>query len=188
MNEKLCKSCDTSKKLSEFNTDRSTKDGLNFYCKACVSARRRKYRSENREHFRKINRESLERRRKESYGEVTLSEKKCSSCGEVKPANEYNRNRYSSHGIDSKCRVCQSKYVYARHIEKAYGISISEYNLMVETAGGRCAICRRVRALVIDHNHATGEVRGLLCKNCNTGIGLLEESIEVLRSAERYLS
>jgi hypothetical protein len=188
MNEKLCKSCDITKELSEFYVDRGTKDGLNFYCKSCISAKRTKYRAENIDHFRKINYESLKRRRKESYGEVTLEEKKCSGCLQVKPVNEYNRNSSASHGIESKCRMCQGKYVYARHIEKTYGISIDEYNLMVEASGGRCAICQRLSVLVIDHNHTTGKVRGLLCKNCNFGIGLLGDSIDTLRSAQSYLS
>jgi len=57
---------------------------------------------------------------------------------------------------------------------------------------GRCAICGGVndidRRLSVDHNHDTGEVRGLLCNRCNRAIGLLGDSIDILESAISYLS
>lgn len=56
--------------------------------------------------------------------------------------------------------------------------------------GGRCAICDALpvlRPLVVDHNHQTGEVRGLLCGDCNTGIGQLGDHPTVLRKAAEYL-
>jgi hypothetical protein len=55
---------------------------------------------------------------------------------------------------------------------------------------GRCAICGdelSEDAFRIDHNHQTGKVRGLLCISCNTGIGLLQDSPEVLSSAAEYI-
>ncbi|MHA2351443.1 MAG: endonuclease VII domain-containing protein [Candidatus Thorarchaeota archaeon] len=61
---------------------------------------------------------------------------------------------------------------------KGYGISAEEYDAMYELQGGCCAICGRHqskmrRSLHIDHNHATGHVRGLLCGNCNPGLWLI---------------
>lgn len=56
--------------------------------------------------------------------------------------------------------------------------------------GGNCAICLTPpkRWFAIDHDHATGKVRGLLCTNCNTGIGMLKDDLEVLHRAQVYLS
>jgi hypothetical protein len=69
---------------------------------------------------------------------------------------------------------------------KRYGISAERYRQILENQNGLCAICLRDKELVIDHNHDTGEVRGLLCTSCNTGIGLLGDS-DVSRM-ERALS
>lgn len=61
---------------------------------------------------------------------------------------------------------------------------------MVSRQDGKCAICGRIphSVLVVDHDHATGSVRKLLCSACNSGIGLLGESVERLHAAARYLT
>jgi hypothetical protein len=71
-----------------------------------------------------------------------------------------------------------------------YGISIADYKKMMKQQGGKCAICGDSLDKVtirIDHNHETGEVRGLLCASCNTGLGLLKDSPLVLENAKKYL-
>lgn len=78
----------------------------------------------------------------------------------------------------------------ARRLPSVYGITIEDYGAMFVAQAGRCAICRDPqgeRPLVVDHDHATGAVRSLLCSNCNAGIGLLKERSEVLTSAIGYL-
>ena len=64
-----------------------------------------------------------------------------------------------------------------------------EYWQLFENQGRVCKICRRPSGikLDVDHNHKTGENRGLLCRHCNTGIGLLDEDIKILESAIAYL-
>lgn len=63
------------------------------------------------------------------------------------------------------------------------------YKELYEKQHGVCAICHKPStiALAVDHDHATGIVRGLLCSNCNMGIGLLGDSIELLYSAIQYI-
>jgi hypothetical protein len=58
---------------------------------------------------------------------------------------------------------------------------------MVVVHGERCAICATYGDLVIDHDHQTGRVRGLLCNNCNLALGLLGDNTDVIDSAGRYL-
>lgn len=56
-----------------------------------------------------------------------------------------------------------------------------------DTQNGGCAICGRVTKLVVDHDHETNRVRGLLCSTCNTGLGKLGDNVENLRKAIVYL-
>jgi len=58
---------------------------------------------------------------------------------------------------------------------------------MLEEQGGLCAICRAAPAAHVDHDHATGKVRGLLCFNCNGGLGQFKDRIQVLEAAIGYL-
>lgn len=74
---------------------------------------------------------------------------------------------------------------------RKFGITLKQYHEMSEAQGGVCAICRKAnsdgRLFAVDHDHKTQEVRGLLCGNCNRGIGNLHDSIEVLQAAISYL-
>jgi hypothetical protein len=70
-----------------------------------------------------------------------------------------------------------------------YKISLEDYNKLVESQNNLCAICggTNSRALEIDHNHETNEIRGLLCFNCNTALGLLREDKNILMNMIDYL-
>jgi hypothetical protein len=72
-----------------------------------------------------------------------------------------------------------------------YGISFFEYYTLWSFQGGECAICPRTApvvgkgALYVDHDHKTGQVRGLLCPRCNDGVGFVEAGLS--EEAKRYL-
>lgn len=78
-----------------------------------------------------------------------------------------------------------------------YGLTPEAYDELLRRQGGGCAVCkspdprwkraRAVRSFCVDHDHETGHVRGLLCSPCNRGVGLLQDSPEVLEAAARYL-
>lgn len=73
-----------------------------------------------------------------------------------------------------------------------YGISLAEYDQLLAEQNNGCAICAKTpeqngRRLAVDHNHETGEVRGLLCSPCNQGIGLLQDNPAVVSKAAAYL-
>lgn len=82
-----------------------------------------------------------------------------------------------------------------RHLKHKYGLSLDEFNAMVEAQNGVCAICNQApkgkgknSTLHVDHDHETGKVRALLCNRCNLVIGHLEEDPDLLQSAIEYLA
>ena len=75
-------------------------------------------------------------------------------------------------------------------IKNKYGISKSEWNALFESQGRACAICVKTEPIghwSTDHCHTTGKVRGILCSNCNSGIGQLGDDINRLKAAINYL-
>jgi hypothetical protein len=84
----------------------------------------------------------------------------------------------------------------ARALRDSFGLSLDEYNRMFEAQQGKCAICNqpetqmrkgKLKTLAVDHNHKSGAIRGLLCFDCNTGIGKLKDDPQILRLAAQYL-
>jgi hypothetical protein len=84
------------------------------------------------------------------------------------------------------------------HLRRTFGISLQDFESMLEQQGGVCAICKEEetriirksgipKALSVDHCHTTGKIRGLLCFKCNSSIGKLKDSIELLQNAINYL-
>lgn len=77
-----------------------------------------------------------------------------------------------------------------------YGLTLADYDTMLEAQDGVCAICRKPETrdhgngpvrLAVDHNHDTGEVRKLLCSRCNTGIAKFNEDVALLLAAAQYV-
>lgn len=74
------------------------------------------------------------------------------------------------------------------NLMRKYGISEELYNNMVKNQDGQCLICDlKVERLDVDHNHATGKIRGLLCHNCNSLLGHAKDNIDTLKEAINYL-
>jgi hypothetical protein len=135
-----------------------------------------------------------------------MSTKVCPKCGIEKPITGFaaRKERPNGLGIRSKCKECSNKisqthrdnnpgYTRERNLKTLYGITHNDYLKMLEAQNGRCAICGTdtpggKRAFHVDHCHATGKVRGLLCGNCNRGIGYLKDSVSNLSSAILYLN
>lgn len=71
-----------------------------------------------------------------------------------------------------------------------YGISKAEYEALLDEQRGCCVICGEclMYELRVDHDHETGEIRGLLCANCNSGLGMFKEDISSLAAAIDYLN
>lgn len=99
---------------------------------------------------------------------------------------------------EKKRIVYQAEYGRAWSLKRKYGITTDEYTKMSEKQKGLCAICGkkettreprtgRLKELAVDHCHKTGRARGLLCSQCNKGIGHFDDDVERIKSAITYL-
>ena len=89
---------------------------------------------------------------------------------------------------ERKRRARRSSHNY--HLKKTYGITIEEYDQLLSAQNGVCAICgggTSKRHFAVDHNHRTGQVRGLLCARCNGGLARFMDRIENLIAAANYM-
>jgi hypothetical protein len=133
--------------------------------------------------------------------------KTCKACKVAKPYTEFNKRVGNADGYRTQCKACWSiynkkryddpKYVEqhrSNHLKRKYGITLADYETMLASQNNSCAICksespkRNSQYFMVDHNHQTGEVRGLLCHPCNSAIGLLGDNISSLEAAVTYLS
>lgn len=147
-----------------------------------------------------------------------------SGCGVEKPLHDFGIRLASYDGRSALCSKCRTrddrikyhervkpelqkltpelknkKYLRDKefYLKKKYGITLNDYNSMLESQNFVCAICKRperlsfkgkTKAMCVDHCHKTGKVRGLLCDACNNGIAKFEDDVEYLKSAILYLS
>lgn len=144
---------------------------------------------------------------------MSIRSKTCRKCSETKPiADFYGKSRSadfpeSSAGFSSDCKVCvrasvaayrkargqtHVDYMKSLDLKRKYGISLDQYNKMFADQKGCCAICGKhqiefAKGLAVDHDHATGAVRSLLCVNCNLGVGCFRDNTELLKMAIAYL-
>jgi 5-methylcytosine-specific restriction endonuclease McrA len=104
--------------------------------------------------------------------------------------NEQKRRRWALDGeLRSKAYARRVKIQRKTHLKLTYGISVQEYEAMLAQQGGLCAICNRKfdKPLHVDHCHATNAIRGLLCRNCNVGLGCYEDNPALFQRAKAYL-
>jgi hypothetical protein len=109
--------------------------------------------------------------------------RQCKRCGSKRPISEFTKHARNKDGLRDWCKGCErEEKLFAR-----YGITSIEFTVRLVAQDGGCGICGNFRQLVVDHEHVSGRIRGLLCQNCNKGIGLLGDSIEGVRKAVDYL-
>lgn len=117
---------------------------------------------------------------------------KCRKCKAMKPASEFrSETNFGARGY--WCESCR----YADHSKRRgyqYGISTDQLREYMRLHGDKCAICEAGRrsnlpyyALQIDHDHKTGEVRGILCRSCNTILGLVSDEVPRLLKLIKYV-
>ena len=136
----------------------------------------------------------------------------CPGCGIYKLFSEFSKNKNTKFGIGNNCKICDAKnarvwrakkenrdIVRNRNLQINFGISIDDYDKLLEKQNGICAICGKVESrknmygikrLAVDHNHNTGKIRGLLCSCCNQGLGMFyvdDKGVELLLNAIEYM-
>lgn len=121
---------------------------------------------------------------RELHGPESIT-RDCRYCGEAFSSPD-GRQFYCSDECTLTAKSLREAY-------RRYGITMAEYRALWLSQKGACAICQqpertaRNRLLTIDHDHVTGQVRGLLCSQCNRAIGLLDDSPEVIEAAAAYV-
>lgn len=130
--------------------------------------------------------------------------KMCWNCEKVKLINEFYKNTGGKLGLREACIPCvlkrnrewlennpDKKFKRSRAaILKKVNLTHEQYEQRVKDQNGGCAICSEKDeklSLHVDHDHETNEVRGLLCKRCNSGIGLFRERLDLIKKAVEYL-
>lgn len=131
--------------------------------------------------------------------------KKCSSCKELKYLKDFSKNKNRPDGHHQQCKECRSKYKpspAAKERHKLYlkqwnrykvsGFTQEDFDNKLKEQDYKCAICGTSDSGVMDfhadHDHKTGQKRGVLCHKCNTGLGLLKDDVDILCSAIEYLN
>lgn len=184
---KVCLKCDSVKPHSEFHT------GTRGACKKCLSRVRPAVCLRCGVHW-ELNRPGVPPK---LCANCDTSHKYCHKCGEIKPRNAFNAASGTRTRLNDACRSCAQKWFQergsqlkrARDLATKYGITLDNWDAMLAAQRGKCACCRgdlRIKPAV-DHCHETMAIRGILCSECNTGIGKLGDNIEGLQRAETYL-
>lgn len=144
---------------------------------------------------------------------MEIKNKKCPTCKRTLELNNDNfyKNKRTKNGFTCYCKACskilrKKNYnrdpiiVYNNNLKRLYGITYKDYLELLENQNYRCGICKltieeanscnvwgKNKRFHVDHNHKTGEIRGLLCNNCNTGLGYFKESPLILKTVIQYL-
>jgi len=180
MEKKICSECKEEKSLTEFNLHHvHVKEGVSKYrglCKSCESKWKHDFyqRPENKEKRKVYNLRHAKKRK-------TWKQKPKVKAKAREYAKEYAR-KYPE-------RIQNSYW------KRRFGITLHDYQELLKKQNFRCAICGsekpnggpRMKKLAVDHSKKSGEIRGLLCFNCNVGLGAFKDSRDILQKAVDYL-
>ncbi|MGY1772587.1 endonuclease VII domain-containing protein [Blastococcus sp. SYSU D00813] len=184
----FCRDCGSDQPISEFTRNRNSRDGYAFYCRAHARRRHRAAKTQRR---------GAPQRRYRNDVPVPEGHKWCPDCDSVLPLEAVGRNSATRSGINSYCKPCHDTRGRASkekvggersyHLRRRYGITAEEFDALLVEQRGHCAICRKAPADHVDHDHVTGQVRRLLCFNCNGGLGQFRDDPVALRAAASYV-
>ncbi len=189
---KKCRDCGLVKPVSEFWRRKQSPDGWALYCKVC-------FRLRNAASYRgRLAVQGKKARPYRSHSDVPPGMKYCANCGETKPVSEFGQNRANKSGLAYYCKPCHNKVMAANkqkihgstrsyHLKRRYGLTAEDVAERQMLQLRRCLICLKEAALHVDHDHACGNLRGLLCFSCNNGLGQFKDDPDTLRKAADYL-
>jgi len=185
---KKCSRCGLEKEKVDFFKNKSTKDGLSYWCQACfrtyTCSDEAKAKAKAYKHSEAYLKKSRTYRRSGRYAAWYAAFKKTDKyrkhCRTVSPARRARRKT-----AEYRLRAMQS------HWRRVYGISEQERLHMLRTQGNVCAACGNAfkdgKDTTVDHDHITGRVRGILCRGCNLALGLLKDSPARVHKLEVYI-
>jgi hypothetical protein len=160
---KRCKACGEVKLFADFYANKLGRDGLCPECKACnLAARRAKYEADPKPYI-----------------------------ARVKKWQHENAERVNEYRHEYRRRPERKRADRDGHLRRKYGIGIDDFDRLLLKQSGTCAICEEPSpvegSLHVDHDHASGRVRGLLCVSCNNALGAFRESLDIFQRAADYL-
>jgi ribosomal protein S27AE len=194
MELKKCNKCGEEKPLADFHKHKNAPDGLRYSCKQCGNVRLAEYRKNNAAKYNAM----MKKYRQKNRGRIREFEqtparkeymRKWRQKPEIKERTAARQRKYRDKNRE-KAALIQRKSV----LKNVYGVSLDWYDSKLKEQDSGCAICgsltpQRVgtKHFSVDHNHSTGENRGLLCVKCNTLIGYANENPNILKSAIAYI-
>lgn len=111
--------------------------------------------------------------------------KRCSRCHKLLPTTQFTKHRKKLRGY---CKDCQRR----ENLFYAYGITPEDWERIFNSQKRKCPIChhteKNVKIWTVDHDHATGKMRGILCDNCNKGLGHFRDDQDNFKRAIDYLN
>jgi hypothetical protein len=161
---KRCQVCGALKPLDEFYRSAGMRDGHRNDCKSCnLAAKKRRY---------------------DAAPHLAIAR--------VKKWQQANADRLNAYRRVHNATPERKRALRNGYYRRTFGITADDVDALIENQGGKCAICggqpTRAEVWHVDHDHATGRIRGVLCQRCNHGIGLLDEDPARLRAAADYLA
>lgn len=138
------------------------------------------------------------------YKSNSATHKVCTKCGIKRERSGFHKDSSRVDGIGAYCKECRLKITNQWREEnpekinkqsiwdkrdKVYGITKEQYFKIIERQKEKCGICKAFidESSAVNHNHETGIVRGILCRQCNSGLGMFKDNIESLKAAIKYL-
>lgn len=177
---KICNKCKLEKDISNFNKDKTKKDGYRTICKKCTSIQVKIYR-QNFPDKERLTKKKYRLKFKEKFSEYDK--------------NYYIKNREKKLLREKNRNLLNKEKQQAYRLKFKYDLSIEQYNDILKRQNYKCAICNcpveqsgRWKRLYVDHNHKTGQLRELLCNKCNTTLGLINEDINILNNMINYIN
>ena len=202
--KKICRICGLLKSLDCFSIKKEATSGFQPLCKPCDNLRRRK------DYLLSTEKDRLERKRLK-LNFIPPVGRECSVCQKYKLLNTDNffRSSIAIAGFGYRCKPCDKiakSNWYKKNKERAtmssknrtwkhkFGVTVEWYKTQLMAQNGCCAICRSDKNkgrfgtyFVIDHNHSSGKIRGLLCNTCNRTLGMFKEDPAILRRGAEYI-
>lgn len=171
-----CNKCGHELILND-NWTKGNQSKKNYICKSCAYRKTKSWVEANKEKTKEYQKNYYAENSDELYAKSR--DYKAEHAEEIK---EYYKDYYLKNG--HKYRESNRR----SHLKRKFGITSEQFDYWFEKQNGRCDICKELssKTLHVDHNHTTGQIRGLLCSACNTSFGMLKEDINIMLNMIEY--